>query len=139
MGRRILRVVCFLMRRREGHAPRRLSARGLPVRWSPPRPAMVYWRKEHTAQTLSRDTRSHPQVGSRAEPAARGWGEASSKNRSAGSCLRVTRLARGFFACPQPQPHLRAGGVSTPQTGGSERLLDAGADDDERVLLSLVD
>ena len=27
-GRRGLRIVCFLMRRREGHAPRRLSARG---------------------------------------------------------------------------------------------------------------
>src|SRR6267378_250289 len=44
-----------------------------------------------------------------------------------------------FFACPQPQPHLRAGGVSAPQTGRGERLLDAGADDDERVLLSLED
>jgi len=33
---------CASDARREGHAPRRLSARGLPVRWSPPRPAMVY-------------------------------------------------------------------------------------------------
>src|SRR6266446_8219071 len=38
-----------------------------------------------------------------------------------------------FFACPQPQPHLRAGGVSAPQTGRSESLLDAGAADDERA------
>src|SRR6266403_5193625 len=52
---------------------------------------------------------------------------------------RVARRAGGarFFACPQPQPHLRAGGVSTPQTGRSERLFDAGADDDARVLLLL--
>ena len=46
---------------------------------------------------------------------------------------------RAVFACPQPQPHLRAGGVSASQTGRRERLLDAGADDDERVPLSLAD
>src|SRR5436853_370946 len=32
-----------------------------------------------------------------------------------------------FFACPEPQPHLRAGGVSTPQTGEGARVRDAGA------------
>jgi len=31
-----------------------------------------------------------------------------------------------FFACPQPQPHLRAGGVSTPQTGRSGGVLERG-------------
>src|SRR6267378_7050150 len=44
--------------------------------------------------------------------------------------LFASHAARSrFFACPQPQPHLRAGGVSSPQTRRSERLLDAGADD----------
>src|SRR6266404_1246421 len=33
-----------------------------------------------------------------------------------------------FFACPQPQPHLRAGGVSTPQTGWAREYLTLGSD-----------
>src|SRR6266478_8161722 len=88
---------------------------------------------------LSRDTRSRHQVVSRSQPAARGWGEASSKNRSVGSCLRVTPASARFFACPQPQPHLRAGGVSASQTGGSERRLYAVADDDEPRLVQPVE
>src|SRR5882724_13485318 len=74
---------------------------------------------------------------SRVEPAARGWGEASSKKPLGRGLFASHAAGARFFACPQPQPHLRAGGVSAPQTGRSESLLDAGAADDERVLLSL--
>ncbi len=83
-----------------------------------------------------RDTRSHPQVASRAEPAARGWGEASSKNRSVGSCLRATPASARFFAVRSRSPTCGRRRQHAANRRGREYLT---LEDDEPVLLSLAD
>jgi hypothetical protein len=81
---------------------------------------------EQNPQTISRDTRSHRQVASRVEPAARGWGEASSKNRSAGSCLRSRRRARGFLHVRSRSPTCAPAGSARRKQEGARDYLTLG-------------
>src|ERR1700694_1065334 len=122
-GRRNLRVVCFLMRRREGHAPRRLSARGSLSRHSANRaPRWFFLREEQSTNALARYSLAPPGRVARAAGGARG-GRGKFKKPLRRDLFASHAASARFFACPQPQRHLRAGGVSTRKLEGARAYL----------------